>query len=97
MFFVSCSCPRSCPSLPVGMPDDTINIGCDSAYALAAAVIVLVNPGPPVATTTPGRPVTRKGLGGDGANAMCGRGFHHSRASIAMRGHVEAARTDNSS
>jgi hypothetical protein len=41
--------------------------------------------------------VTRKGLGGDGANAMCGRGFHHSRASIAMRGHVEAARTDNSS
>ena len=59
VFLASCSWPRSRPSVPVGMPGESSSTGCDSAYAVAAAVIALVRPGPLVVTTTPGRPLTR--------------------------------------
>jgi hypothetical protein len=41
------------------MDGETISIGTESAYAVAAAVAVLITPGPLVAMTTPGRPETR--------------------------------------
>src|SRR5690606_37424444 len=43
----------------VGPLGETTGGGCDSAYAVAAAVIALVSPGPLVVSTTPGRPLTR--------------------------------------
>jgi hypothetical protein len=45
--------------VPVGTPGESTSIGCDSAYAVAAAVIALVRPGPLVVSTTPGSPPTR--------------------------------------
>ena len=36
-----------------------ISIGTESAWAVAAAVAVLITPGPLVTSTTPGLPVTR--------------------------------------
>ena len=55
----SCRKPVSRPSTAAGIEGERISIGTESAHAVAAAVAVLITPGPEVASTTPGRPVTR--------------------------------------